>query len=49
MVLILAKICEWFALNVPQAWKFFWPHPMDLLNDVGQIEDRFAQFAPNMQ
>jgi hypothetical protein len=22
---------------------------MDLLNDVGQMEDHFAQFAPNMQ
>jgi hypothetical protein len=22
--------------------EFFWPHPMDLLNDVGQMEDRFA-------
>jgi hypothetical protein len=49
MVLILVKIWALFAPNVPQAWKFFWAHPMDLLSDVGQLEAHFAQFALNMK
>jgi hypothetical protein len=34
--------------NVPRAWKSFWPHPMDLLGDVGQIEARFGTFRDSV-
>jgi hypothetical protein len=28
--------------NVPWAWKSFLAHPMVLLGDIGQVEDRFG-------
>jgi hypothetical protein len=28
--------------NVPRARKSFWPHPMDILGDVGQMEAHFG-------
>ena len=31
-----------FALNVPQAQKLFWAHPMELLGDVGHVESRIG-------
>jgi hypothetical protein len=33
-----------FALNVPQAQKLFWMHPMELLGDVVHRESRFGPF-----
>ena len=41
VVLVLAQIGARFALNVPQAQKSFWAHPMVLLANVGQEEARF--------
>jgi hypothetical protein len=35
----------WFALNVPQAWKSFWTHTVELLGDVGHVESRFGLFG----
>jgi hypothetical protein len=37
-----------FAPNVPCAWKYFWPHPMELLGDIGQIEACFDLFGDNV-
>jgi hypothetical protein len=31
------------VLNVPQAQKLFWMHPIELLGDVGHVESRFGQ------
>jgi hypothetical protein len=44
----LEKLLSWpkigarFEPNVPRVWKSFWPHPMDLLGDVGQMEACFG-------
>jgi hypothetical protein len=38
-------IGEQFALNVPQAQKLFWTHPMVLLDDEAQVEAHFSPFA----
>jgi hypothetical protein len=34
--------------DVPRAWKYFWPHLMALLGDVGQMEARFCFFGDNI-
>jgi hypothetical protein len=44
MVLISASVGAWFAPNVPWEQKSFWPHLMDLLGDVGQMEAHFGLF-----
>jgi hypothetical protein len=31
--------------NVPWVQKLFWPHPMELLGDVGHVESRFGLFG----
>jgi hypothetical protein len=33
------------AMNVPQAQKSFWTHPMVLLGDEAQVEARFSLFG----
>jgi hypothetical protein len=33
------------VLNVPRAWKSFWPHPMDMVGDVGQMKAHFSPFG----
>ena len=38
----------WFALDVPQAYKSFWTHPMELLGDMGHVESRFFPFGDNV-
>jgi hypothetical protein len=35
----------WSALNIPQAQKSFWMHPMVLHHDEDQVEARFSPFA----
>ena len=35
-------------LNVPLARKSFWMHPMVLLGDMGQVEDRFGPFGDSV-
>jgi hypothetical protein len=35
-------------MNVPWAMKSFWPHPMDLLGGVGQMEARFGPFGDSV-
>jgi hypothetical protein len=34
-----------YVPNVPQAWKSFWTHMMELLCDVGHVESRFGLFG----
>jgi hypothetical protein len=45
IVLILTQHPAWFALNVPQARKLFWTHPMVLLGDKAQVEARLCLFG----
>jgi hypothetical protein len=45
IVLILMQNRCMVALNVPQALKSFWTHPMELLGDVGHVESRFGLFG----
>jgi hypothetical protein len=45
IVLILIQNRCMVALNVPQALKSFWTHPMELLGDVGHVESRFGLFG----
>jgi hypothetical protein len=35
-------------MNVTCAWKYFWPHPMELLGDIGQMEAHFGLFGDNV-
>jgi hypothetical protein len=42
------KIGVQFVLNVLWAWKSFWPHPMDLLGGMGQLEARFGPFGDSV-
>jgi hypothetical protein len=37
-----------FAPNVLWARKSFWPHPRDLLGDMGQIEAHFGPFGDSV-
>jgi hypothetical protein len=32
-------------MNVPQAQKLFWKHPMELLDDEAQVEACFSPFG----
>jgi hypothetical protein len=48
IVVILVKIGARFALNVLQAQKSFWMHPMELLGDVGHVESHFGPFGDNV-
>jgi hypothetical protein len=41
----VGKIVEWSTLNVPQAWKCLWAHPLELLGDVGPLEACFSLFG----
>jgi hypothetical protein len=35
--------------NAPQALKSFWAHPMELLDDVGQVEAHFGTFGDSVK
>ena len=41
----LCKIGVWFAWNIPYAQKSIWRHPMELLDDVCDMESRFDPFG----
>jgi hypothetical protein len=45
IVLVLAQDSCTFCAECTRAWKSFWPHPMDLLGDVNQMEARFSLFG----
>jgi hypothetical protein len=42
---VLLSVQDRFAPNVPEAHKSFWTHPMVLVGDEAQVEDRFG---PNL-
>jgi hypothetical protein len=42
IVLILTQVWCMFALNIPQAQKLFWTHPIELIGDVGHLESHFG-------
>jgi hypothetical protein len=44
----VCKVGAQYALNIPQAWKSFWPCQMDLLGDVGQIEVHLGLFGDSV-
>jgi hypothetical protein len=48
IVVTLTHIGARFALNLPQAHKSFWPHPMKLLGDVGLVESHFGPFGDSV-
>jgi hypothetical protein len=39
-----ARWVHGFALNIPQAQKSFWTHPIEHLCYVGHVESHFALF-----
>jgi hypothetical protein len=41
----LGEISARFAPNVPWAWKSFWAHSMEPLDNVGEMEARFGAFG----
>jgi hypothetical protein len=47
-VLILTQDRCTFVPNVPQAWKSFWTHPIELLGDVGHVEFHFGPFGDSV-
>jgi hypothetical protein len=48
IVLILIQNRCMVALNVPQAPKSFWAHPMELLGDIGHVESCFGLFGDSV-
>jgi hypothetical protein len=38
----------WFALDVPQAQKLFYTHPLELLEGVGHVESHFFPFGDSV-
>ena len=44
----LCKIGAQFVLNVRQAQKSIWTHPMDLLGDLGHVESYFSLFGESV-
>ena len=36
---------SWFALDIPQAHKLFWTHPMVTLGYKAQVEAHFGPFG----
>jgi hypothetical protein len=39
-----ASLVHGFALNIPQAQKSFWTHPIERLGDMGHVESHFSPF-----
>jgi hypothetical protein len=37
-----ARLVHGFTLNIPQAQKSFWTHPIEHLGDVGHVESHFG-------
>jgi hypothetical protein len=40
--------CARFALNVPQAQKSLWKHPIEHLGDLGHVESHFGPFGESL-
>jgi hypothetical protein len=43
-----ARLVHGLALNIPQAQKSFWTHPIEQLGDVGHVQSRFGQFRDSV-
>jgi hypothetical protein len=43
-----ARLVHGFALNMPQAQKSFWAHPIEHLGDVGHVESHFSPFRDSV-
>jgi hypothetical protein len=43
-----AILVHGFALNIPQAQKSFWTHPIEHLGDVGHVEPHFSPFRDSV-
>jgi hypothetical protein len=42
------RLVHGFALNIPQAQKSFWTHPIEHLGDVGHVESHFGLFRDSV-
>jgi hypothetical protein len=43
-----AILLHGFALNIPQAQKSFWTHPIEHLGDLGHVESYFDPFGESL-
>jgi hypothetical protein len=43
-----AKLVHGFELNIPQAKKSFWTHPIEYLGDLGHVESHFGPFGESL-
>ena len=43
--IVVSNLGASFAWNIPYAWKSIWMHPMELLDDVCNMESRFGPFG----
>jgi hypothetical protein len=43
-----ARLVHGFALNITQAQKTFWTHPMEYLGDLGHVESHFGPFGESL-
>jgi hypothetical protein len=43
-----ASLVHGFVLNIPQAQKSFWTHPIEHLGDVGHVESHFGLFRDSI-
>jgi hypothetical protein len=48
IVLSQRKIGAQFVLNVPQARKSLWTHPIEHLGDLGHVESHFGPFSDSV-
>jgi hypothetical protein len=43
-----ARLVHGFVLNIPQAQKSFWTHPIEHLGDMGHVESHFGPFRDSV-
>jgi hypothetical protein len=43
-----ARLVHGFALNIPQAQKSFWTHPIEHLGDVGHAKSHIGSFRDSV-
>jgi hypothetical protein len=42
------RLVQSFMLNIPQAQKSFWTHPIEHLGDVGHVKSHFGLFRDSV-
>jgi hypothetical protein len=42
------RLVHGFALNIPQAQKSFWTHPIEHLGDMGHVKSHFGSFRDSV-